>query len=270
MSSTPRRNYRRVQNLLLAAGLVVIALIATTMVMRGVDRVEVIATLLFAPTYLALLYFGTSGGLLAGVTAGAAYVLLRYPALDLVGPGPLIGLIAGRVVGYVVFGGVGGWAASRVIASLEKLELVDDVDDATGLGNARSLLDRVSLERSRASRYGSDFTVATAEFSRLPSRKERDRQSRGQLRNLGLTVAASVRESDHAVHVGTGDSHLIAIVLPQTGVLGANVVVRTLTEHIRQQFNTPVSSQVYAANDPNLDQLLSRFLPASEPAVNGT
>lgn len=259
--SRPRR-YRRIRNLLLVAGLLVIGLIAGSMVVREVDPIEIIATLLFAPIYLSLVLFGGWVGLALGVGASVAYVIMRMPALDYVGVAPLAGLLVSRTIGYLAFGGLGGWAAARVLISLNKLELVDDVDDATGLGNHRSFSDRLKRERSRVRRYGTDFTVVFIEFT-LDEKEGRARKRyRNELRNLGLVIANSARESDHPAHIVLDDHHVIAIILPQTGLLGGEVVLRNLTGLIREQFDVPVFGRVFADDDPGLDEFVNELVEA--------
>ena len=63
---------------------------------HGFDTVEVFATLLFLPIFLAFVYRGVVGGLVAAVAATAVYTLLRYPAIDAIGLGEYSGLIVSR------------------------------------------------------------------------------------------------------------------------------------------------------------------------------
>ncbi|MFP5331035.1 MAG: hypothetical protein ACLGHX_01530 [Acidimicrobiia bacterium] len=263
-SSRPPR-YRRIRNLLLVSGLLVIGLIAVSMVIREVDPIEIIATLLFAPIYLGLVLYGGWVGLALGVGASIAYVGMRMPAVEYVGVAPLAGLLASRTIGYLAFGGLGGWAAARVLTSLNKLELVDDVDDATGLGNHRSLLDRLKREQSRVRRYGTDFTVVFLEFTLDEHEGRARKRHRNQLRNLGLVIDSSARESDHPAHIALGEHHVIAIVLPQTGLLGGEVVLRNLTGLIREQFDVPVSGKAFADDDPTLDEYVNELVEVQAP-----
>ena len=50
-----------------------------------------------------------------------------------------MGLIAARAIGYLAFGGIGGWAMSRMAASISDLESGDRIDHLTGLANREAL-----------------------------------------------------------------------------------------------------------------------------------
>jgi GGDEF domain-containing protein len=222
--------YLKARSLLLLSGLILIGFIALVSLVRGVDRVEVIATLLFIPIFGAFMVFGLVGGLLTGLAAGLVYFLLRLPAIELVGFAPLAGQITARVLGYVGFGVGGGWAIHQIKATLEKLELYDDVDDETGLGNARSFLEMVDVERARAERYQKVFSVVAADFGAWEDLSARRR--RAHLRDLGTRLAAGVRSSDHPAHGRTGARHVIGVVLPETSMEGARIVADNLRDQL--------------------------------------
>lgn len=214
----PRDN--RARNLLLLSGLILLGLVVLSMAFRGVDPIEVVATAAFAPIFVAILFFGLRGGVGVAAAAAVGYIALRWPAIRLVGMPTLSGLLVSRIVGFMAFGAIGGWAASVVGNSLTKLALFDEIDDATGLHNARSLLAVLDRERSRAGRYAGVFSVVHASFAR-PSGRGRAVQS--ALRVLGSRLVSTVRISDHLSHFSDDRSHLV-VVLPETGAEGAETV----------------------------------------------
>ena len=221
-------SFDRAKTLLLVAGLILIAVVGLVALARGVDPIEVAGTLLFVPVFAGFLFFGVTGGAVLGAAAGAAYVALRWPAVQLVGLGALAGQLAARIIGYLAFGLGGGWATSQLRSTLENFELHDDFDDETALGNARSLLATLDLEQARADRYEKVFSVVAAEFkapdwAHLPQRRQQT-----VLRELGTKVAAGVRTSDHAAHRRNGDRHVIGVVLPETGAAGARIFADNL------------------------------------------
>ncbi len=215
----------RARNLLLLSGLVLLGLTVITMTLRSVDPIEVVATLAFAPIFAGILYFGLRGGTILSVAAAVMYYLLRRPAIDLVGIAPLSGLILGRTLGFLAFGLVGGWAAEVVGGSLTKLALFDEIDDDTGLHNARSLLAVLDRERSRMGRYAGVFSVVHASFQ-PPAGSTRS--AKAALRSLGGRLAKSVRMSDHISHLSDGDRSHVVVVLPETGAAGADAVAVNL------------------------------------------
>ncbi len=219
--------HRSARNLLLLSGLALLGLTILTMTIRGVDPIEVVATLAFAPIFAAILFFGLRGGAALSMAAVVMYVLLRKPAIDLVGIAPLSGLILGRTLGFLAFGLVGGWAAEVVGGSLTKLALFDEIDDDTGLKNARSLVAVLDRERSRMGRYAGVFSVVHASFVPPPGSA---RSVRSALRSLGVSLANSVRISDHISHMSEEDRSHIVVVLPETGREGASTVAANLGE----------------------------------------
>ncbi len=217
-------DWDRARAVLLATGVGLIALIALTAFIRDVDRVEIVATLMYAPILAGLLSFGLTGGLALGLAAAGVYIGLRLPAIDLVGITPLAGTIMSRVLGFVAFGALGGWAADQLRTALDRYELIDEVDEDSGLGNARAIVNSIAREASRAKRYATPFSVVTTTFDDIGT----DRRSRARLRELGAKIAASIRASDQAAHIRSDGTHQIVLVLPETAADGAETVAANL------------------------------------------
>lgn len=214
--------YGKARWLLLATGLAVLGALALVMYVRRVDTVEVLATLLFLPVFIGFLFAGLPGGLATGVLAAGAYVLLRYPAIEAVGAGDFVGLIASRSLSYVLFGAVGGWSSRVLESSLHKLELYDQVDDETGVSNARSFLHQTDLERSRAQRYQTMFSVVVLRWPSAALTVLGRRKRSSALRELGR-LGEGLRVVDHMAHATDGEHHWLAVILPETGAEGAEV-----------------------------------------------
>lgn len=235
-----RVGYDRARRLLVAVGLVILAIVVAGLLARSVDHVEVVGTLLFVPIFVALMYGGVAGGAVAGVLATIVYVVLRSDAIDAVGFGEFAGVVISRGLGYLLFGVAGGWASSTLEASIEKLDQHDTIDDLTLLHNARFLLDEVTLERARSERYASTFSVSfvsvpAAEIGALAARRRRQ-----LLRELGQRLDAAVRSVDRAAHGFDGRTHHVAVVLPETPAEGASVFHERLTTTL---------GEFFAAND---------------------
>lgn len=215
--------YQRARQLILVAGLFVLLVVAALMYARRVEPVEVAGTLLFIPIFLGFVFQGLRGGLVAAVVAALVYAALRYPAIDLVGFGRFAGLIASRSLAYLAFGAIGGFANSQLEASLTKLDLFDQIDDATGLFNARFFVDNTSLEMQRAERYQTLFAVVivdvpTSIFAST-NRRQRDRV----IKELGALLKDSVRTVDRAIHANDDTKHRFAAILPETARDGGSV-----------------------------------------------
>jgi GGDEF domain-containing protein len=225
--------YAKARRLLVATGLVVLAVVVLVMYARRVDGIEVAATLLFVPIFLAFVFRGVLGGLVAAVAAIAVYAALRYPAIDAVGISEFTGLIVSRAAAYLIFGAIGGWSTQVLEGSLMKLELYDEVDDETGLYNARHLLHQADLEVARARRYQTLFSVVLLDLPSAPFAALKARDRRSVLRDLGRLLGEGVRNVDHVVHAHDGDQHRFAVVLPETAHEGAEVFRGRFDERIR-------------------------------------
>lgn len=225
--------YGRARLLLSLVGLVILAVLIAVLLVRSVDTTEVVATLLFAPIFLLLLFFGLPGGLIGAAAATGLYFVLRADAIDAVGWGEFSALIVTRGIAYFLFGAVGGWASGTLEMSLDKLDLYDQVDDLTGVNNARFLLTDVDLEKARSQRYQTVFSVSfldidAASIDALPARRRRT-----LLRELGRKLEDGIRSMDRVAHGYDGDRHRVATILPETAEEGARVFQARLEEQIR-------------------------------------
>jgi len=243
MSSAPTAiggmSYPTARRLLLAGGIAVLLVTAGVMYARRVDTVEVIAVLLFIPIFLAFIYRGVVGGLVAGVLASLVYLFLRLDAIDQVGLNTFRGHLISRTVAYLSFGLIGGWAASQMEESLSKLDLYDQIDDATGLFNARFLVQDIDLERARSTRYQTLFSLVLVDVPAEAFANLGRRQRGAALKGLGKILRESVRTVDRVVHSFDGSRHRLAVVLPETGQEGAAIfssrLVDWVTDYLRQR-----------------------------------
>jgi hypothetical protein len=237
-------SYSRARRLLLAIGLFVLLLTAAVMYARRVDTVEVAATLFFMVVFVGFVFWQVRGGLVAAVIATLAYAALRYPAIRAVGFDRFAGLILSRAIAYLSFGAIGGWASRSLEASLTKLELYDQIDDSTGLYNARFFVQDTDAEMSRARRYQTIFSVAVADIPASAMEPMPRRQKRGVLRQLGRIMKRSVRTVDRPVFGSDERRHRLAVVLPETGAEGARIFTDRLVERVAdylRQRGAPVS-----------------------------
>jgi GGDEF domain-containing protein len=264
----PRMSYGFVRRVLLAVGLLGLALVAGLGYARGVDRLEVTATILFIPVFVALFLWGVKGGIVAGILAAVAYATLRYPAVQVVGPGRFLGLILSRTVAYIAFGAIGGWAASQLESSLDKLELYDQIDDETKLNNARFLLENTDMEMSRSRRYQTIFSVATVDVPRAALEGLSGRQERSVLRDIGGLLSTSIRTVDSAVHARDSARHRFAVILPETGSEGARTFAHRLAGRLGEQLrrrgvtlegDPPFQALTFPGDESSFEQLRNEF-----------
>ncbi len=214
--------FRRSRRLLLSVGVVVIAATAVVMAVRGIDPVEVWATVLFLGVFVDAALFGILGGVISAVAAIAAYFLLRAPVIELLGFEQVGQTLLTRSAAYLLFGVAAGWAFDVVQRSLTKLDRHDIVDDATGLLNSRGTAEVLETEVARCKRYGGEFAVVTARIRIEGDRKLR----RDALESLGDRLRFSLRTVDR-VGRWEDDDHgdVLVVLLPETPLEGAAFVV---------------------------------------------
>jgi GGDEF domain-containing protein len=221
-------SYAQARRLLLAAGLAILVVTALIMLVRKVETSEVVATLLFIPIFIAFVFWGVRGGIGGAIAAAIVYFIMRYPAIEAVGVGRFAGLIVSRTFAYLAFGLIGGWANQQLQGSLTKLELYDQINDATGLYNARFFLQDTDLEMSRSERYKTIFSVAWVD---VPSSAFESHSKRHKIvRELAGLLKESVRTVDRAVHGETSTHLRFAVVLPETGPDGARIFADRLAD----------------------------------------
>jgi GGDEF domain-containing protein len=224
--------YSRVRQLVLAAGLTVLGITVAILLVRGVETSEVVATVLFIPIFIAFVFWGIRGGVVSAVLATIVYILVRQPAIDAVGAGRFSGLIFSRAIAYLAFGLIGGWANEQLEKSLNKLELYDQIDDSTGLYNARFFVQDADLELSRSKRYQTVFSLAIVDIPSAAIDALERRPRIRVLRELGRLLNDSIRTVDRAVHALDDRNHRFAVVLPETGPDGATIFTDRLADKV--------------------------------------
>ena len=230
----PRRalTYTQVRILLLSAGMLFLATTAAVTYVRRVETAEVVAILLFVPIFVALIFWDWIGGVAVACLATAIYVVLRLDAIHAVGFGQFRGVIMSRALAFLAFGLVGGLANRQFRSSLVKLDLYDQIDDATGLYNARFFLESTDLELSRATRYQTLFSVSVVDVP-VSALAGAGRRKRARIiREIGRALQASVRNVDRAVHATDGERHRFAVVLPETGDEGVRIFTERLAARL--------------------------------------
>src|SRR4051812_12497296 len=225
-------SYNQVRWLMLVGGLVLLAVTAGVNYVRRVETAEVVAILLFIPIFVAFVFWDWKGGLIAAALATVVYIILRRPAIEAIGAGRYTALIFSRAIAFFAFGVIGGLANQQLRSSLTKLDLYDQIDDDTGLFNARYFLQDTDLEVSRATRYRTIFSVSAVDFPAASLDALGWRRRRRVLRELGQLLSDGVRPVARAVHARDGRVHRLAVLLPETAEEGAQIFTERLATRI--------------------------------------
>jgi hypothetical protein len=124
--------------LLVLAVATVVTIVAAGLVLTGVDRVEVVATLLFVPVFAAGLVVGRSAGLLTAAIAAVVYLALRSADVDDAGVASVGLLTLTRAVAYAVAAEVGVRAQPLV----DRLSQGNEWDDSPLVARGRAFSKR--------------------------------------------------------------------------------------------------------------------------------
>ncbi len=225
-------NYSKARGLTLTAGFALLVVLAAFMLYRGVDTIEVSGILLFVIVFIGFIFWNLPGGIIGGFVASAIYAALRYRQFEALGSDQFIGLILARSIGYLAFGAIGGISNRQMQSSLTKLELYDQIDDSTGIYNARFFLQDTDLELSRATRYKTIFSVCVVDVPATALEQLSKRQRAGTLREMGRMLKDSVRTVDRAAHGASREAHRFGVVLPETGREGVQVFTHRLADRL--------------------------------------
>ena len=251
--------YQQSRLLLLVAGSTVLLVTALVLVLRAYDPAEVLAVVLFLPVFVAAVLGGVRWGVPVAVLAGLGYVWLRLPDIQQFGWAALSNRVLAQFLGYVVFGALGGWAASVLTAGIVKLDRFDVRDDDSELLNARGLHEQLGNELARAQRYGSSFSVVSVRFTL----RSDVRQTR---RHIGDVVRTCVRSVDEPGRVTIDGTDLVVTVLPETPASGAEVAGTKIAERLEEEA-THVDATVEWFSHPDDEPEIQRLLDQLEAVV---
>jgi hypothetical protein len=224
---------RTIRVLISCFGVLTLAMLAITMWSRGVDRVEVIAAGLYVLVFCGVLVADIIGGAAAALVAAAIYMVLRLPALEVLGTARFATLNIIRMLSYLAFGFLGGVAWKLLQERLNKLESFDSVDDVTHLLNARGLFDLLDHEMARGRRYENTFTVATVSFPSDVFLALTARQRRRAFAQFGDAARDSVRTTDRLGLVRDAKKITLVVFCPETDTPGAHIVLSRMGDRVR-------------------------------------
>ena len=200
---------------------------------RGLPPTEVLAPFLYIPVLAAAVLGGWTPGLIAAALVSMVYGAALQDQSKTVGFGLMAGLFVDRAATYALYAVAAAFVSGYVERRLWKLERVDRVDDATGLGNAAEFVEACELEMKRADRYGSTFSLAEVRLDAEVLDAQNRRRRAKTLLTIGTTLAASTRRVDRAARVTSHDAEQFVIILPETGEDGSNILAGRLDTAVR-------------------------------------
>ncbi|HVL80929.1 MAG TPA: diguanylate cyclase [Actinomycetota bacterium] len=223
-----RMTYLQARLLLLALGVAVSVSQAVLAHQRGAAPIEVLAPTLYVPVFVGAIIWSVPGGLAAAALSSAVYVSLLADEVSAIGFGHFTLLAATRVATYVFLGVVIAAGTRYIENRLQKLEIYDQVDDLTGLGNPSFFLRDTDLEVGRADRYRTLFSVVTLDVPRTLFAGTSHRRYRRTIEDLARRMEAAVRTVDRVARVAEPSRDRFLFVLPETAEQGARVFAERL------------------------------------------
>lgn len=199
---------------------------------RGAPPTEVLAPVLYIPVFAGAILAGLTGGLVAAAFSSLVYFLVLVDQSASLGLRLFVGLLLSRVITFVFYGLVVAAGSRFIERRLQKLELYDHIDDDTELYNGSFFLESSDLERSRATRYRSVFSVAEVRVDR--NLFEGKRHHRRLIRELAGVLRDGIRGVDRLSRIQDQSSERFLFILPETGKQGSETLTDRLEAAARQ------------------------------------
>jgi GGDEF domain-containing protein len=217
---------------LIVLAVAVLALLAVSQIARGVDPVEILATVLFLGIFAAVVYFELVGGVVAAAAATMAYGVSRLPAVDVVGSPSVWRLITLRGASFFAFGVLGSYALKRFRNALRVASFGHHLDHETGCASTRQIFHDLDIEIARAGRYGSTFSVVVLDIASASLASVKAHVRTQALTQLGTLLRSTARTTDRLGLVDTRTDRRIFAILAETPKSGAESFAKRMGDRV--------------------------------------
>jgi GGDEF domain-containing protein len=235
MSSSDKpknQNNRFGSTSLLVLAIGVLALLAVTQIARGVDPVEILATVLFLGIFAAVVYFELVGGIVAATAATMAYGVTRLPAVDVVGSPSVWRLITLRGASFFAFGVLGSYALKRFRSALRVASYGHHLDHETGCASTRQIFHDLDIEIARAQRYGSTFSIVVLDIASASLASLKSPIRAQALTQLGTLLRSTARTTDRLGIADSRTDRRIFAILAETPKTGAESFAKRIGDRV--------------------------------------
>lgn len=210
----------------------VLALLAVNQIARGVDPVEILATVLFLGVFAAVVYFELVGGIVAAAAATMAYGVARLPAVDVVGSPSVWRLITLRGASFFAFGVLGSYALKRFRGAIRVASYGHHLDHETGCASTRQIFHDLDIEIARSQRYGSFFSVVVLDIASTSLASLKSQVRSQALTQLGTLLRSTARTTDRLGIVDTRTDRRIFAILAETPKSGAESFAKRMGDRV--------------------------------------
>jgi GGDEF domain-containing protein len=236
----------------------VLALLGVSQIARGVDPVEILATVLFLGIFAAVVYFELVGGIVAAAAATMAYGVARLPAVDVVGSPSVWRLITLRGASFFAFGVLGSYALKRFRGAIRVASYGHHLDHETGCASTRQIFHDLDIEIARSQRYGSSFSVVVLDIASTSLAALKSQVRAQALTQLGTLLRSTARTTDRLGIVDTRTDRRIFAILAETPKSGAESFAKRMGDRVADLWLgkgvalSPVPAQAFSfAEQPN-------------------
>jgi GGDEF domain-containing protein len=213
-----------------AGGLAVLATVVMSLQPQP-DVIEIIAQVFLLAVLIGAVHWGRKGGMVAGLAAMLAYILMRTPFLiDPAMSSSVLRLVLVRMGAYGLIGIVGGEVCGRIKYFFVRLEDSLAIDEQSRVYNQRFVAQLIRSSMNSFERYGAPFSLVV--LTMAPALTAELRPTKVAL--LVRTVANAIRNDIRLVdEVGRLDDGRFLLLLPHTPKTGAEVAAERVRGAVR-------------------------------------
>jgi GGDEF domain-containing protein len=243
---------------LIVLAVAILSLLSASQIARGVDPVEILASVLFLGIFAAVVYFELAGGIVAAAAATLAYGVARLPAVDVVGSPSVARLITLRGAAFFAFGVLGSYALKRFRTAITIASFGHHLDYETGCLSTRQIFSDLDIEIARSLRYGSTFSIVMLEVGVQSLATLKSAVRAEALAQLGTLLRSTARTTDRLGIVDVRSERRIFAILAETPKTGADAFAKRMGDRVADLWLgkgvavSPERAQSYSFSDqPN-------------------
>ena len=210
----------------------VLALLAVSQIARGVDPIEILATVLFLGIFGSIVYFELIGGIVAAAAATLAYGVARLPAVDVVGSPSVARLVTLRGASFFAFGVLGSYALKRFRGAISVASFGHHLDHETGCASTRQIFNDLDIEMARSQRYGTTFSIVVLDIASASLASLKSTVRTQALSQLGTLLRSTARTTDRLGLVDVRSDRRIFAILAETPKSGAEVFAKRMGDRV--------------------------------------
>jgi GGDEF domain-containing protein len=225
-------DYARFERLIIGVGAAVIVGTAAISLGTSADPIELVGQLLLLAVLFGAVRWGRHGGTIAAVAALVVYVAVKGIAVSgSFGDPGLLRMLVLRATMYGLVGVAGGEACSRMKGYFALAHDARAVDESSTAYTPRFIARLLDEAVATNERYGLAFSVLVISVDGRSTTGMGAAEAAGVLRTTAIRLRKGLRLVDEVGRLPWG---AFAIILPQTGRVGAQIAGDRLRADLRE------------------------------------